>query len=281
MRNRVVYMLTAALVTGGLAAYLAYSVLRDPGETDARAAEVEVVDVAVAARDMSAGSVVDPEDVKLVEWPAHSVPSGFSRSPSEVQGRGLLTDVKANEPLLSSKLASKEAGGGLSIVIPPGKRAMSVEVDEVVGVAGFVLPGTRVDVLVTLDQAAGEEIPRTRLLLQNIRVASAGQSTQRDAEGEPQTVPVVTLLVDPEEAEKLALASSKGSIRLALRNSLDTDTVSTPGIRANRLISDPPSPRPPTRSVQRRGPRRYEVDVYRGPERSTSTVQERDDEDGL
>lgn len=279
MRNRLVYMLAAALVTGGLAAYLAYSILRDPGDApDARAATVEVVDVAVAARDMSAGSVLGSEDVKLVEWPAGSVPSDFSRSPSEVVGRGLLTDVKTNEPLLASKVASKEAGGGLPVVIPPGKRAMSIRVDDVVGVAGFVLPGTRVDVLVTLDQSSGESTPRTRVLLQNIQVASAGQITERDAQGEPQDVPVVTLLVDPEQGERLALASGKGSIRLALRNSLDTDTVSTSGVWANRLISDPPSPQPRTRAVQQRGPTRRDIEVYRGPDRSTSTVEDSDGE---
>lgn len=279
MRNRVGLMLVAALVTGGLAAYLAYSVLREPDQApDTRAANVEVVDVAVAARDMNAGRVLEAEDVKLVEWPARSVPSGFSRSPAEVVGHGLLVDVKANEPLLTSRVASKEAGGGLPVVIPPGKRAMSVRVDDVVGVAGFVLPGTRVDVLVTLDQSAGQQTPRTRLLLQNITVASAGQITERDAQGEPKDVPVVTLLVDPEEGEKLALASGKGSIRLALRNSLDTDTVSTPGVWANRLISDPPSPQRRTTPVQR-GPRRRSIEVYRGPDRSTSTVEERDQGD--
>ena len=274
-------MLAAALVTGGIAAYLAYSVLQEPGEAGSRAAtDVEVVDVAVAARDMGAGTVLQAEDVKLVEWPARSVPSDFSRSPSEVVGRGLLSDVKTNEPLMASKVASKEAGGGLPVTIPPGKRAMSVRVDDVVGVAGFVLPGTRVDVLVTLDQSAGEQTPRTRMLLQNIRVASAGQTTERDEQGEPQSVQVVTLLVDPEQGEKLALASDEGSIRLALRNSLDTASVSTPGIRANRLVTDPPSPspspRPRARPVQR-GPTRHDVDVYRGPERSTSTVEERRD----
>ncbi|MFW6198790.1 MAG: Flp pilus assembly protein CpaB, partial [Acidobacteriota bacterium] len=225
------------------------------------------------------GRVLEREDVELVEWPARSVPSDYSRSASEVVGRGLLSDVKANEPLLASKVASKEAGGGLPVVIPPGKRAMSVKVDDVVGVAGFVLPGTRVDVLVTLDQSAGEQTPRTRILLQNVQVASAGQTTERDAQGEPQSVPVVTLLVEPEQGEKLALASGKGSIRLALRNGLDTDTVSTPGVQANRLITDPPSPQPRTQPAQR-GPRRRDVDVYRGPDRSTSSVEDREEGEG-
>jgi len=280
MRNRIGYILGAALLTGGLAAYLAFTVLREPEPAaEARASTVEVVDVAVAVRDMGAGTVVAPEDVRLIEWPASSLPDGFSRSPAEVVGRGLLTDVKANEPLLSSKLASKEAGGGLPIMIPPGQRAMSVKVDNVVGVAGFVLPGTRVDVLVTLDQAAGEEEPKTKLLLQNIRVASAGQTTERDEQGEPQSVPVVTLLVNPAQGEKLALASSEGSIRLALRNSLDMDTVATPGVRAGRLVNEPPPPRP-TRSYVPQRPSRFSVDVYRGPEMSTSTVEARSDSGG-
>lgn len=275
MRNRVGLILTAALVAGGLSAYLAFTVLRQPdGAAEARAATLEVVDVAVAARDMGAGTVLTPEDVRLVEWPVHALPAEFSRSPSEVVGRGLLTAVKTNEPLLSSKLASREAGGGLPIVIPAGLRAMSVKVDDVVGVAGFVLPGTRVDVMVTLDQGAGEQEPKTRLLLQNIRVASAGQTTERDAQGKPKSVPVVTLLVNPVEGEKLALASSKGRIQLALRNSLDTDSVATPGVRASQLVNDP-APRRVARSYAPRGPSRFTVDVFRGPERTTSTVEER------
>lgn len=284
MNRRVGYMLVAALVAAGLAAYLAYSVLQERRpSSESRAAEIEVVDVAVAARDMSAGRLLEPEDVKVVEWPARALPDGFSRSPAEVVGRGLLTDIKTNEPILASRVASREAGGGLPVVIPPGKRAMSVRVDDVVGVAGFVLPGTRVDVLVTLDQAAGESVPRTRVLLQNIVVVSAGQITERDDQGEPRSVPVVTLLVEPGEGERLALASGKGSIRLALRNSLDIDTVETSGAWANRLIDDPapvrprvvrsaprpttPEPAPPPQ------PTRYEVEVYRGPQRSTSTVE--------
>lgn len=279
MPKRIAYILGAALLTGGLAAYLAFTVLRQPGEpADARAATVEVVDVAVAAREMGPGTVVESEDVRLVEWPADAVPDGFSRSPAEVVGRGLLAQVKANEPLLSSKLAGEGAGGGLSVTIPEGMRAMSVQVDEVIGVAGFVLPGTRVDVFVTLDQAAGEQEPKTRLLLQNVEVASAGQTTERDEQGDPQTVPVITLLVNPEQGERLALASSKGRIQMALRNTLDTDTVNTSGVRAARLVDGPPAPTPaPTTSPAPRRPSRFSVDVYRGPDMSTSTVEERSD----
>lgn len=287
MSRRVGFMLAAALIAASLAAYLAYGVLADYGDRPERSVvQIDVVDVAVAARDMTAGHVLDVDDIKLVEWPDGAVPAGFSRSAAEVVGRGLLADVKTNEPLLASKVASLEAGGGLPVVIPAGMRAMSVKVDDVIGVAGFVLPGTRVDVLVTLDQMAGEQIPRARVLLQNIRVASAGQITERDAEGEPKLVPVITLLVDPAQAERLALASGKGTIRLALRNSLDTETVATPGILATRLIADAPVARPPRRSSAPRapvvdpGPVRFEVEVYRGPDRSTSTVERREGEEG-
>lgn len=274
MRNRLGIILTAALVTGGLAAYLAFTVLRRPDPAaDARAATVDVVDVVVAARDLQAGSVVRNNDVRLVEWPAGSLPEGFSRSASEVVGHGLLTSVKTNEPLLSGKLASRESGGGLPIQIPSGMRAMSVKVNEVVGVAGFVLPGTRVDVLVTLDQTARQEEPKTKVLLQNVTVAAAGQTTERDEEGSPQQVPVVTLLVNPAQAERLTLASTKGEIQLALRHPLDLDTVTTDGVRADRLIDDPPRPRV-ARSSAPRGPTRFNVDVYRGPDRTTSTVED-------
>ena len=130
------------------------------------------------------------------------------------------------------------------------------------------------DVLVTLDQTARQEQPKTRLLLQSVTVAAAGQSTERDEQGSPKTVPVVTLLVNPAEAEKLTLASTKGQIQLALRHPLDLDSVSTEGIRADRLIEAPP-PRQVARSYVPRRPSRFSVDVYRGPEHSTSTVEER------
>lgn len=289
MSSRVGILLLAAILTGGLAAYLAYGVLQGSTTEDSRATTVEVVDVIVAARDMSAGRMLAPDDVKLVEWPASSIPVGFSRSAAEVAGHGLLTDVKTNEPILASRVASREAGGGLPVVIPPGMRAMAVKVDNVVGVAGFVLPGTRVDVLVTLDQQAGEDVARTRVMLQNVTVVSAGQVTERDEQGEPREVPVVTLLVTPEDGEKLALATGKGTIRLALRNSLDLETVSTPGIAVNRLIVDPAPPvrRAPVRTTtQRPAPppepppqTRFEIEVYRGPARSTETVEKREGEE--
>lgn len=283
MRNRVGLILALAVVSGALAAYLAWAFLREPAGTVAEASEVRAVSVAVAARDMDVGHVLAAEDIELVSWPAAAVPRGYSGDPSEVVGRGLLTPVKANEPLLSGKLARSEAGGGLPIIIPEGKRALSVRVDEVIGVAGFTVPGTRVDVLLTLDQTAATNEPATQVVLQNIEVLTAGQAIERDTRGEPHAVPVVTLLVDPEQAEKLALSATRGRIQLALRNTLDLEEVETSGARLTQLIM---MARPaatttgPTRRVNPPRPRGVQVDVYRGPQRETSTVEDRQQEGG-
>ncbi len=268
-RKNMTLVLGLALICGGLAAYLSFTYLRSSGASGVvKAAEPASSTMIVASRDMQVGRVITPADLKQVDWPSGNLPAGYAASPAEVVGRGLLLPVRANEPLLTNKLALKEAGGGLTITIPEGKRAMSVKVDEVVGVAGFVLPATRVDVLVTVDQLAKYEEPATKVILQNIEVLAAGQIVQKDEQGEPQTVTVVTLLVTPEEGEKLALSSSKGRIQLALRNGLDLDTVATPGIRARSLIA---THRPVVRGPSR--PSGIRVEVYRGPERSTSTVQ--------
>lgn len=273
MSNRLMLTFAAAIVTGAIAAFIGLTVLRDTGPTPARAEEA-VVPVAVAARDMDVGTVLGADDIRMVSWPRGLVPEGYTGSASELVDRGLLTPVKTNEALLSSKLASKEAGGGLPIIIPEGKRAMSVKVDEVIGVAGFVTPGTRVDVLVSLGERTDQSEPVTQVVLQGIEVLTAGQVIERDRQGAPVEVPVVTLLVDPEQGEKLALASNEGRIQLALRNTLDMDTVDTPGARLRNLLR----PQQVVRSVPRRSsaPRRpteVSVEVFRGPEKSTETVK--------
>lgn len=270
MKKRTLLTLALALVLGGTAAYLAYGFLSGPaGPMTAQAATVETVEVAVAARDMDPGTLLSAEDVAMVSWPRTGLPAGYSTSPSEVVGRGLLAAVRANEPLMSSKLASKAAGGGLAIVIPEGKRALSVKVDDVISVAGFVMPGSRVDVLATLDQAARQREPTTRVILQNVTVATADQRVQTDPQGEPVTVSVVTLLVTPEQAEKLALVASKGTIQLALRNPLDLAEVETLGSRPDELVR-----RPVVRTVSRPRPsRRVTVDVYRGEDMTRSSVE--------
>jgi len=147
----------------------------------------------------------------------------FSRA-EDVANRAIITPLAENEPVLEGKLAPKESGAGLSATIPEGMRALSVAVNEVVGVAGFVIPGTMVDVLVTgrvmgKDAAQGDI---TRTILENVRVLAAGQKVEQDREGKPQTVAVITLLVTPDDASKLTLAAADGRIQLSLRNTVDT-----------------------------------------------------------
>ena len=268
MRTRVGIVFLLALVAAAVAAYLALTVVRDRGPVVVQATEAPAAHVVVAARDMDVGHTLMAEDIRLAEWPSAMVPEGYSSTPAEVVGRGLLTPVKLNEPLLSGKMAIKEAGGGLPIIIPEGKRAMSVKVDQVIGVAGFTLPGTRVDVLVTLDGMEGITEPVTQIVLQNIEVLTAGQAIERDTDGEPVTVPVVTLLVEPAQAEKLTLATSKGRIQLALRNTLDLDTVDTPGVKPRGLL------RQKQVVVSGRSvPASISVEVYRGPERDVESVK--------
>lgn len=271
MSKKLTFTLILALVSGGAAAYLAFSFLRGSGTVEALTDGTAPVQVVLATRDLNPGEYVTAQDIQLVDWPGNRVPEGYSVTPAEVVGRGVITTIRRNEALLTTKLATATAGGGLGITIPAGKRAMSVKVDDVIGVAGFASPGTRVDLLVTLDNSAQFTEPRTQLVLQNIEVIAAGQTTERDFRGEPQSVPVVTLLVDPEEAEKLALATAKGRIQLALRNPLDLDVAETPGIRAQTLL--PSMTAPVRRRVSRpAAPSGVTIDVFRGPDKSSREI---------
>lgn len=237
-KRRVLLVLALAIVMAGVAAF---STLNYLSTTPAQAAKVQdsrTARVVVAARDLPVGHFVAEQDVRIVSWPADAVPEGYTMQPSDVVGRGLITAVHANEPLLATKLAERGSGAGLPIVIPEGMRAMSIAVDQVVGVAGFVLPGTRVDVLLTIRPPDQDETI-TQIILQNLTVLTAGQVSQRNEEGEPIVVNVVTVMVDPEQAERLSLATSQGRVQLALRNMLDVDAAPTPGIRVSNLLDGP------------------------------------------
>jgi pilus assembly protein CpaB len=253
MRNlRPWLMLLLALASGGLAAYLALRYLRQQA-SPLMAAEPRRGQVALATRDLQVGTVLTPQDVKLVAWPGEAMPAGFIASTEAAVGRGVIATVRLNEPLLDTKLAPKEAGGGLSIAVDEGLRALSVRVDEVVSVAGFVVPGTRVDVLLTL-QPPGSSETQTRVILQNVQTLAAGQQIQKDKDGKPQTVTVITLLVTPEQAEKLTLAANQGRIQLALRNTMDTVTATTPGILASALLGGGKRPASGNRPNRGRAP---------------------------
>jgi pilus assembly protein CpaB len=272
MQTRTGIILLLALVFGGVAAYLAIDYIGGQDQTaETPEEDREMVQVAVAATDLDAGHVLVPDDVDLVEWPADATPPNYVNDRADVVGRGLLAPVTANEPLLPAKLASSEAGGGLPIVIPEGKRAVTISVDQVIGVAGFVLPGTRVDVLVTMNRVQGQEESESKVVLQNLEVLSAGQSYQRNVGGEPMTASVVTLLVTPEQAETLILATTEGIVQLALRNPLDMNTVETDGATP-RAVLQRDRTRPVARQPVRTRPSGLEVEIYRGPDRSVTQV---------
>jgi pilus assembly protein CpaB len=236
-QRRLWVVLLLALISGGAAAYLALAYLRDRTPR-LMAAEASHVQVAVAARDLPLGAVLGPADVRMIDWLGAAVPPGYVRSAQDAVGRGLITSVKTNEVLLETRLAPRGAGGGLSVSIPDGQRAVSVRVDDVIGVAGFVLPGTRVDVLVTLppEPQLDQKLSLSQIVLQNMQVLAVGQVVQQDAQGKPMTVSVITLLVSPKDAETLVLASNEGKIQLALRNTLDLADIRTPGASARTLL---------------------------------------------
>jgi pilus assembly protein CpaB len=266
-RTRPWLMLAVSLASGGLAALLAMRYLQQ--RTTPLAAQPVRSNMVVAARTLPVGTIVSEQHVKTIEWTGGSLPLGYVGNPQDVIGRGLISDLQENEPLLESKLAPKGAGGGLPIIISEGKRGLTMRVNEVSGVSGFVTPNTRVDVLLTMENqnTAGE--PATRIIMQDMRVLAAGQSIQPDKEGKPRSVPVVTFLVTPEQAETLALASGQGSIQLALRNQLDTIEVKTSGARRSALMGGPGG-RTARRAVSRGTtappslPSPQVVEVYRG-----------------
>ena len=270
-RSRPFILLALAVISGGAAAYLAMQYIRQQ-TTPLMAAQPKTAQVVVAAHDMPLGSIIGEHDVKTVDWAGGALPPGFIGSVPEAVGRGLITPVQENEPVLEAKLAAKGAGGGLPVIIDQGMRAVSVAVDQVVGVAGFVLPSTRVDVLLTMNDAAGTKEPATRVIMQNVKALAAGQSIQQDKEGKAQSVSVVTVLVTPEQAETLALAASQGRIQMALRNSLDTLHIETRGTRVSALMGGPIGRVPvatPRRAAAARElsvpePAQTVIEVYRG-----------------
>ena len=271
-------MLLLALASGGLAAYLALRYLREQA-TPLMAAEPRKTSIVLAARAMPIGAVITDQDVKVVGWPGDAVPSGYISSLKDAIGRGIITPVAENEPLLATKVSTVDQGGGLPIIIKDGMRAMSVRVDEVIGVAGFVLPGTHVDVMLTLEKGENRSQATTRTILQNVTVLAAGQQVQRDKEGKPQTVTVITLLVTLDDAELLVLAGKEGRLQLALRNTLDTLAVTTAGAKADQLSpGSAPVRAPRVASPNRVAPTPPRVnntiiEGYRGGERTLTTFQ--------
>ncbi len=242
MRNRIFAVFALAVAAGGGLAYATFNAINAQPVKTVNAPTQAVV---VAAADLSLGTELKKEDLTVVNFPVGTAPAGTFSKPADVIGRGLVAPMVKNEPLLPGKLASKEAGAGLPPIIPEGMRAVSVRVNEVIGVAGYVLPGTRVDVVATANPSSQPSDMTSKLILSNVQVLTAGTRLEQDQEkGKPMQVTVVTLLVYPDQAERLALASTEGKIQLALRNPLDQGTPETPGIKPAVLLGTVKMPAP-------------------------------------
>ena len=279
MKSRITAILVVALVVSAGATYLVYRVLA----TRARGSGA-TTQVVMAAHELQLGAVIKDSDLKLGPW-AGTPPKGAASKKDALVGRGVIASIYESEVVLENRLAAPGAGGGLASIIPQGLRAVAVKVNEIVGVAGFVLPGMRVDVLISgvpPGQQQATSGAKVRTILQNIEVLSAGQNYQKDAEGKPAAVTVVNLLVSPEQAELLSLANNETKIQLVLRNPLDTQASKPPGIALAALLGEaapaaaPSRPRaaapkpvePPKTGAPPAPPVPIMIEVINGPQRS-------------
>jgi pilus assembly protein CpaB len=277
-RMRVFLVLVLAVVAGSVFAFATYNYVQN---MPAKVVSIPTKPVIVAATDLDLGAEITADNVRTINWPANSLPAFAYSDPKDVVGRGIIMPMIQNEPFLPMKLAGKDGGTGLTPAIPPGLRAVSVKVNEVIGVAGYVLPGTHVDVVATVSPTQNQADMTTKVILTNVEVLAAGTKIERTTDKDkPIPVTVVTMLVDPEQAEKLTLASTEGKIQLALRNPLDRMTPVTKGIRPAALLGAPATtPRAIGRVVAATKPASavvepVTVEIIRGDKRAREVVRE-------
>lgn len=240
-RNRMIIGMALALVVALLASMYVYRTFQ---RVSAVKPQVTAT-IVVAAEPLQVGTPLDEHNTRTISWPADEPLNGSFHRVADCAGRAVITPMAENEPVLESNLAPRESGAGLPATIPQGKRAVSVAVNDVVGVAGFVIPGTMVDVLATgrlPGKAEGADNSITRTILENVRVLAAGQQIKQDRDGKPEKVPVVTLLVSPQDADVLTMASTEGKIQLALRNTIDTKATNPPAVLQAALFAGPAAP---------------------------------------
>jgi pilus assembly protein CpaB len=281
--TRTIIVLAVAILMAAIASYGVYLAVKSMPVREVEVARTQAV---VATHPLSVGTLVTKDDLKLVSWPAASPVPGMFTETDKAVNRGVIIAVSENEPLTESKLAPIGAGAGLTPTITAGMRALSVKVNEVIGVAGFVIPGTHVDVVVTVRRPDGSS--QSRAVLSNVQVLTAGTRYDQERatkEGKPIPTSVVTLLLTPEDAEKMTLASEEGRIMLALRNPLDTAPTKTEGARMTALLGEA-SPPPITKMVNGQkmakaapkpeppaAPQRYTVETIRAAKRSEEEVR--------
>lgn len=271
-RSRLLMIGTVALALGLMASYAVYT------RGGSNAGNIPGTDVLVAASDLAVGAKLQDRDVLRVGYPKTNLPANVYTEPRQVIGRGVILPISKGEFLLPSKLAPEKAGSGLPSLIPPGMRAVSVRVNDVVSVAGFVQPGSRVDVLLTGNSGTAER--QTTTVLTNVAVIAVGKNLERTAGGEAVAAPVITLLVSPDDAQKLALAAQEGRIQLALRNPLDTHQQEIAATRESSLYpgGQAPTAAPPKPKIRKAAapaapltPQTYTVEVIRGSKRDDTS----------
>lgn len=269
-RTRFILLGLFAMLVAGIVSLKIAGIVR---RSMATPSETQVV---VAARDLNVGQLLTDSDVRLAPIPAGALPNGSFHNVAEVMGRGVVLPMQANEVVLGTKIAGAEEGAGLPAMITHGMRAVSVKVNDVVSVAGFVVPGTHVDVIVTGNPGSNNDPANTTTatVLQDVPVLAAGKKLQRDSEGKPQDVPVITLLVSPTDAQLLTLASSEGRIQLSLRNPTDVEKRTTGAVRngvlygvvpqkTKKVVHVEPKPQGPVTAV-------YNVEIIRGDKREVT-----------
>jgi pilus assembly protein CpaB len=281
--TRTIVVVGVAVLVAAIASFGVYRAIQ---QMPVREVEVRSLYQVVAVRDMQMGTLITQNDVKLVPWPASSPVAGGFQTAEPVLNRGLIGGVLANEPITESKLSPLAAGAGLPPSITEGMRALSIRVNEVVGVAGFVVPGTHVDVLVTLTE--GQTDSMTRVVVSDVQVLTAGTryDQEKSRDGQPIPTLVVTLLLQPLDAERITLASQRGSLMLTLRNPLDRKLTESKGVRTGALFGEPPPPAV-VKNVQGRkvavaappppppppAPKVYTVETFKAAKRSEEVVR--------
>jgi pilus assembly protein CpaB len=242
MRRRFLLILLCASVIGLLASLLVYRVVSQV----ARARSDQSEQIVVAATSLGLADTVTSQHIKLVNWPKASVPPGALRTAAEAEGRVIRSSVVAGEPLIEAKLAPQLAGKGgiMPMLIPEGQRGVTIRLDEATRESGFVMPNSRVDVLVSMPKAPGSNEKIAKVILQDVTVLAAGQIVEMK-DNKPVTNTTVTLALTPQQVERLAVAQSDGRLMLVQRNLRDTQFVRTPGATPSSLLSDiAPAPKP-------------------------------------
>ena len=263
MNRRMMIILLSAFAIASMSAFLVWRMV---GARISAAKPIATTKVVAAAKEIKIGTVLDASDLTTIQL-VGSAPNGAILDVKNAIGRGVISQIYSGEPILENRLAPKGSGGGLAATIKEGMRACAVKVDEVVGVAGFATPGMRVDVLVSgvPPNAQSTQNSQVRTILQNIEVLSAGTDIQKDAEGKPQQVQVVNLLVTPEQAQILSLAASQMRIQLVLRNPLDTKIATVPDTAMTNLFGQPTQPtNPAARHAAKPKPTPFTVQVING-----------------